>query len=74
MDDGGTGYCGARWAGHLVALSDAGDSVEIEASDNAVLLFGQDEPIKEPVGPFVMNTSEENHAALRDYQAGKFGT
>jgi redox-sensitive bicupin YhaK (pirin superfamily) len=60
---------------HLVELSDDGDTVEIEAQTDAVLLFGHAEPLGEPVvayGPFVMNTREEIHAAIRDYQAGKF--
>jgi quercetin 2,3-dioxygenase len=60
---------------HLIELSDAGDSVEIEAASNAVLLFGHAEPIGAPVvahGPFVMNTREEIMQAIHDYQAGKF--
>lgn len=62
-----------RW--HLVAMGDDGDSVSIEASADAVLLFGHADPIGEPVvahGPFVMNTREEIGEAIRDYQAGKF--
>jgi hypothetical protein len=34
-------------------------------------------PIREPVvfhGPFVMNTRDEIHQAIRDYHAGKLGT
>jgi len=34
------------------------------------------EPLGEPVvghGPFVMNSREEIHEAIRDYQAGKLG-
>lgn len=34
------------------------------------------EPIDEPVvgqGPFVMNTQEEIHQAIRDYQSGRMG-
>ncbi len=60
---------------HLIELSDAGDSVEIEAASDAVLLFGHAAPIGAPVvahGPFVMNSREEIMQAIHDYQAGKF--
>jgi redox-sensitive bicupin YhaK (pirin superfamily) len=60
----------------LVQLDVDGDGVEIEASQDSVLLFGHGAPIGEPVvayGPFVMNTREEIVAAVRDYQAGLFG-
>jgi hypothetical protein len=59
----------------LIELDDAGDTVDIDAETDAVLLFGHAEPIGAPVvsyGPFVMNTREEIHQAIRDYQAGKF--
>lgn len=62
-----------RW--HLIEFGD-GDTVDIEAVTDAVLLFGHAEPIHEPVvshGPFVMNTTQEIHQAYADYQAGKFG-
>jgi redox-sensitive bicupin YhaK (pirin superfamily) len=60
---------------HLIELNEDGDSVEIEAGTDAVLLFGHAEPIGAPVvayGPFVMNTREEIMQAIQDYQAGKF--
>jgi redox-sensitive bicupin YhaK (pirin superfamily) len=60
---------------HLIELNEDGDSVDIEAETDAVLLFGHAEPIGAPVvayGPFVMNTREEIMAAIQDYQAGKF--
>jgi len=63
----------APW--HLAELDLAGDTVEIAAADDAVLLFGHAEPIGEPVvahGPFVMNTREEIMDAIRDYNAGLF--
>jgi redox-sensitive bicupin YhaK (pirin superfamily) len=59
----------------LLEMSDAGDSAQIEAVSDALLLFGHAEPIGEPVvahGPFVMNTREQISEAIRDYQAGKF--
>ena len=59
----------------MIELGDAGDSVEIDAKSDGVLLFGHAEPIGAPVvsyGPFVMNTREEIMQAIHDYQAGKF--
>jgi redox-sensitive bicupin YhaK (pirin superfamily) len=64
-------------AQHLVELNDDADMVEIEAVSDALILFGHADPIAEPVvahGPFVMNTREEIYEAIRDYQAGKFGS
>jgi len=61
---------------NLVALSDEGDAIEIEAVSDAYVVFGHARPLHEPVvsyGPFVMNTREEIVQAIRDYQAGKFG-
>jgi quercetin 2,3-dioxygenase len=61
---------------HLVEMNNDGDTVEIEAVTDAVLLFGHAEPLGEPVvahGPFVMNTREEIRQAMMDYQSGKFG-
>ncbi|MFI4964364.1 MAG: pirin family protein [Caulobacterales bacterium] len=52
-----------------------GDMLEIEATEDALVLFGHAEPIGEPVvahGPFVMNTREEIADAIRDYNAGLF--
>ena len=60
---------------HLVELGDSGDTVEIDAVSDAVLLVGHAEAIGEPVvayGPFVMNTRDEISQAIRDYQAGTF--
>jgi redox-sensitive bicupin YhaK (pirin superfamily) len=60
---------------NLVAMHDDGDTVEIEATRDAILVFGHADPIGEPVvahGPFVMNTREEIADAVRDYQAGNF--
>lgn len=61
----------------LAHLDDDGDAVRIAAETEAVLLFGHAAPIREPVvahGPFVMTTREEILAAVRDYQAGRFGS
>jgi quercetin 2,3-dioxygenase len=61
---------------NLIELSEEGEAIEILAEQDALFVFGHAEPIGEPVfsyGPFVMNTREEIVAAIRDYQAGKFG-
>jgi redox-sensitive bicupin YhaK (pirin superfamily) len=60
----------------LLEMNDDGDSVEVGATKDALVLFGHAVPFKEPVvahGPFVMNTRAEIQQAMQDYQAGKFG-
>ncbi len=62
---------------HLVELNDDGRTVDLGAASDAVVLFGHAPPLGEPVvahGPFVMNTREEILQAIRDYQAGRFGS
>ena len=62
---------------HLVELGEHGDTLEIRADIDSLLLFGHADPIREPVvahGPFVMNTREEIVQAVTDYQAGRFGS
>lgn len=59
----------------LAEFNDDGDTVEVEAIADALILFGHAKPIGEPVvahGPFVMNTREEIVQAIRDYEAGAF--
>jgi quercetin 2,3-dioxygenase len=63
----------AAWT--LAELDLEGDTVEIEAASDAVILFGHAQPIGEPVfahGPFVMNTRQEIVDAINDYNAGLF--
>ncbi|MEQ1828592.1 MAG: pirin family protein [Pirellula sp.] len=53
-----------------------GDAIKIQTETTSRILILTGEPLGEPVvghGPFVMNTREEIHAAIRDYQAGKMG-
>lgn len=62
---------------HLVELGSEGDAITLVADTDALVIFGHAEPLGEPVvahGPFVMNTAEEINTAIRDYQAGRFGS
>ncbi|MBO3099665.1 pirin family protein [Gelidibacter pelagius] len=61
---------------HLALMANDGETFEIEASDDAVVLVLSGEPINEPIaaqGPFVMNTREELMEAFNDFNLGKFG-
>ncbi len=65
--------------GQLALLGD-GDTVQLgapaTASAPARLLLLSGVPLREPVaryGPFVMNTAEEIHQAIVDFQAGQMG-
>ena len=61
--------------GQLAVLGD-GELVRLRASAPARLLLLGGAPLHEPVaryGPFVMNTAEEIHQAMADYQAGRMG-
>ncbi len=61
---------------HMAILANNGAAeVCIEASEDARVLIIAGSPLKEPIaqyGPFVMNTTEQIHQAMRDYEAGKF--
>ena len=65
-------------AATLAELNADGDALDLRAGPaGAVVLFGCATPYNEPIvahGPFVMNTEAEIREAIRDYQAGKFGT
>jgi redox-sensitive bicupin YhaK (pirin superfamily) len=50
--------------------------VQLDGISDATVLLLSGEPIDEPVvahGPFVMNTTEEIHQAVRDFNSGRFG-
>jgi redox-sensitive bicupin YhaK (pirin superfamily) len=61
---------------HLALMANDGETFEIEATDDAIVLVLSGEPIDEPIaahGPFVMNTKEELIEAFNDFNNGKFG-
>jgi redox-sensitive bicupin YhaK (pirin superfamily) len=64
-------------ATNQVALfENEGETIQINATENAVILVMSGEPIKEAIaaqGPFVMNTRDELIQAIDDYNRGKFG-
>ncbi|WP_205501824.1 pirin family protein [Rufibacter psychrotolerans] len=62
---------------NLVEFNNDGSQLQVEASEDSILLFGHAVPFNEPVvaqGPFVMNSEAEIYQAYADYQQGKFGS
>jgi redox-sensitive bicupin YhaK (pirin superfamily) len=60
----------------LVVFENEGETLSLTAQGEAHVLLLNGEPIEEPVvfyGPFVMNTPQEIHQAIEDFNAGKFG-
>ena len=54
-----------------------GETITIEAIEDAMVFFISGEPINEPMaryGPFVMNTKQEIMQAMEDVNSGKFGS
>lgn len=61
---------------HFVLFENRGESITVEALEDAIFVVLSGEPIDEPIapyGPFVMNTREELIEAYSDLQKGKFG-
>jgi redox-sensitive bicupin YhaK (pirin superfamily) len=53
-----------------------GERITVEALEDAVILTLNGEGIDEPIaahGPFLMNTYDEIHQAIKDFSSGKFG-
>jgi redox-sensitive bicupin YhaK (pirin superfamily) len=60
----------------MLANEGTADGVQIEASTDARVLLLAGQPLKEPIaqyGPFVMNTQQEIHQAIRDFRDGTLG-
>ena len=60
----------------MLTFSGAGDGISLVANSKSEFIILTGEPLKEKVatyGPFVMNTQEEIHQAMMDYQTGKMG-
>ena len=61
---------------HYVQLKNETGDIHIKTNTKTTLLVLSGEPLNEPYvgyGPFVMNTQEEIHQAIKDYNDGKFG-
>jgi len=61
----------------MVLLDRPGRAWNIEANSDACILVLSGAPIDEPVvgyGPFVMNTEQEIHEAISDFNSGRFGS
>jgi quercetin 2,3-dioxygenase len=61
---------------HFVLFKNDGESIQIAAGEDSVMLVLSGEPINEPIaqyGPFLMNTWQELEQAIEDVNAGKFG-
>ena len=73
---GGVAVAGTAVADrHMAILANDGDGVLLQADGPSRVLLVAGRPLNEPIvqyGPFVMNTAEQIHQAVRDYQAGKF--
>jgi redox-sensitive bicupin YhaK (pirin superfamily) len=73
VDIGGTEVPAQRMA--ILANGSDFDGVTMRASTDARVLVIAGKPLGEPIaqyGPFVMNTQDEIHTAIRDYQSGRF--
>ncbi|MCW3117593.1 MAG: Pirin domain protein [Chitinophagaceae bacterium] len=63
-------------ADHFVLFKNEGNTIDITAGEEAILLVLSGEPINEPIaqyGPFLMNKWEELEQAFTDVNSGKFG-
>ncbi len=61
---------------HFALMANDGETFELEAMEDALVLVLSGEPLNEPIaahGPFVMNTRAELLQAFDDFNNGKFG-
>jgi redox-sensitive bicupin YhaK (pirin superfamily) len=61
---------------YFIYFGHEGDSIELEAVKDSIVLILSGEPLNEPIasnGPFLMNTEAEIKQAYEDYYNGKFG-
>ena len=61
---------------HFVLFKNDGEEIEIEATEDTIVLVLSGEPINEPIaayGPFLMNTWKEVEEAIEAANRGKFG-
>lgn len=69
------GNQGQRLEKQSLAVLGAGDTVHIEADEDARFLFASAQPLNEPIargGPFVMNSKEQVLQAFEDFQINQF--
>lgn len=62
--------------GQLVVMDRKAGEILVEANSDATVLVLSGEPLNEPVvgyGPFVMNSEQEIHQAIQDFNSGRFG-
>ncbi len=60
----------------FVLFKNEGEKIQIEVTEDAIILILSGEPIDEPIaqyGPFLMNTVAELEQAITDVSSGKFG-
>jgi quercetin 2,3-dioxygenase len=74
--EGAAGIGGESVPKGQIAILSEGAALKVSAAgEGARFLVVAGKPLREPIakyGPFVMNTPEQIHAAIRDYQTGKF--
>jgi hypothetical protein len=61
----------------LALFERAGEELSVKAETDTTILVLDGKPIDEPVigyGPFVMNTQQQIHQAITDYQEGRLGS
>ena len=63
-------------SGELMLFANDGESLVLRAEEDAHVIVLSGEPLNEPIvqyGPFVMNTVDEIHQAIKDVNSGKMG-